>query len=386
MKNVVILGSTGSIGRSTIEIIREDNKNFNVVGLACASNVEELSGQLKEFPEARFSVKEPDAMQKLLSENPSLKSRATGTGENSLVGLIEETKPDIVINALVGISGLRPTVAALENNIKVACANKETIVTGGEYIYSKFKNARELIIPVDSEHFSLSRCFRGYRDDVVEVIITASGGPFYGKEGIDLRSVSVEEVLNHPTWDMGRKVTVDSASLFNKGLEVIEAHWLFDFPLESIKVLIHPQSVVHSAVRLRDGSLIAHMAPCDMRLPIVSALYHPEVIEFPWEQLGFDELSRLEFTPLEKGMFPAFDLAIESAHSGGTSSVVLSTADEVAVDAFLNGRISFAEIVDVIEDAIEHHEERAIESLDDIFLADEWTRDFLKKRFGSSEE
>ncbi len=386
MKDVVILGSTGSIGRSTIEIIRKDSENFNVVGLACASNVEELHGQLKEFPKARFSVRDPDAMQRLLSMDPSLEKRAIGTGDDSLVELVEESNPDIVINALVGISGLRPTISALENNVKVACANKETIVTGGEYIYSKFKNARELIIPVDSEHFSLSRCFRGYRDDVVEVIITASGGPFYGKEGVDLKSVSVEDVLRHPTWDMGRKVTVDSASLFNKGLEVIEAHWLFGFSLESIKVLIHPQSVVHSAVRLRDGSLIAHMAPCDMRLPIMSALYHPEVVTFHWEQLEFDELSNLEFMPLEQGMFPAFDLAIESAHRGGTSPVVLSTADEVAVEAFLNGRISFAEIVDVIGEAIDKHKEKSIESLDDIFLADEWTRDFLKKRFGSSEE
>jgi len=383
LKNVVILGSTGSIGRSTIEIIRNDNENFNVVGLACASRIDELSGQLKEFPLARFSVRDPDAMQKLLSQEPALEDRAIGTGDDSLVELVEEMKPDIVINALVGISGLRPTISALENNIKVACANKETIVTGGEYIYSRFKNARELIIPVDSEHFSLSRCFRGYRDDVVEVIITASGGPFYGKKDIDLDRVSVEEVLNHPTWDMGRKVTVDSASLFNKGLEVIEAHWLFDFPLERIKVLIHPQSVVHSAVRLRDGSLIAHMAPCDMRLPIVSALYHPEVVEFPWGQLGFEELSRLEFVPLEKGMFPAFDLAVESAHRGGTSPVVLSTADEVAVDAFLNGRISFAEIVNIIGEAIEKHEVKSIESLDDIFLADEWTRSFLKKKLGN---
>jgi len=381
LKRVVILGSTGSIGRAAVEVISSSGGDFEVMGLACGSNVPELARQLREFPKARFTLRDEEALNRLLEIDDTFAGRNLGTGDGALVELIEESEPDIIVNALVGVSGLTPTIKALDLGIPVALANKETIVAGGEYIFSHYPDARELILPVDSEHFSLSRCLRGNSGDVVEIIITASGGPFYRKEGFDLSNVSIEEVLKHPTWNMGKKVTVDSASLFNKGLEVIEAHWLFDFPYASISVLIHPQSMVHSAVRLRDGSLLAHLAPCDMKLPIMSALYHPEVVPFPWENLGLDELASLEFAPLEKGMFPAFDLAIEAAHKGGTSTVVLNAADEVAVNAFLNGRIGFLEIVEILENTLSAHKPVKIESVDDIFLADRWARDFLNESY-----
>jgi 1-deoxy-D-xylulose-5-phosphate reductoisomerase len=378
-KRIVILGSTGSIGRSALEILDRARDEFDVAGLAAGDNVEELARQLALFPGARFSARDGASAGAML-KGRDLAGRVVGYGGEGIEALIRDTKPHIVINALVGIAGLRPTMAALELGCAVALANKETLVTAGELISRRFPSEARAIIPIDSEHFSLARCLRGYRDETVEIILTASGGPFYGRPPADLAGVTVEQVLDHPTWKMGPKVTVDSANLLNKGLEVIEAHWLFHFPYSAIKVVVHPQSIVHSLVRLRDGSLIAHLAPADMKLPLMSALYYPEVREFPWPSLGLDELGRLEFAPLRRDEYPAYSLALAAAERGGTAPAVLNAADEVAVTAFLAGRIGFLTIVSWIEEALGAHVPRPLGALDDVFEADRWTREFLAMR------
>lgn len=380
MRTIVILGSTGSIGRSALEILERVRGEFAVVGLAAGNNLEELARQLELFPEARFSLRSGAAVDALVRANGSCRGRSAGFGEEGIDALIRETKPDLVINALVGISGLVPTITALELGCAVALANKETLVAAGELVSRLVADDPARLIPIDSEHFSLSRCLRAYRDETIEIVLTASGGPFYGRRTAELAGVTVAEVLDHPTWKMGPKVTVDSANLLNKGLEVIEAHWLFRFPYSAIKVVVHPQSIVHSIVRLRDGSLIAHLAPADMKLPIMSALYYPEVREFPWSALGLDELGRLEFTALERDEYPAFSLALAAAEQGGTAPAVLNAADEVAVETFLAGRIGFLSILSWIEEALGAHEIRAIETIDDVLAADRWTREFLARR------
>jgi 1-deoxy-D-xylulose-5-phosphate reductoisomerase len=386
VKRLVILGSTGSIGRAAAEIAAHAPGDFEVVGLAAGENAGEMERQLRTFTGARFAMKNEAALADVTRRDDSFVKRAVGCDREALVALIDETAPDLVVNGLVGITGLVPTMTALEAGCPVALANKESLVTAGEIIAPFIARNRDLVLPVDSEHFSVSRCLRGYRDEAEEIILTASGGPFYGKDSAELAAVSVEEVLDHPTWKMGRKVTVDSAHLLNKGLEVIEAHWLFGFPLDKIRVLVHPQSIVHSIVRLRDGSMMSHIAPADMRLPLMGALYYPGMCDFPWKSLGLDELGRLEFIPFGRGEFPAFDLAISAAEAGGTAPAVLNAADEVAVSCFLGGTIRFLDIIGWIEEALDAHSVRPVRALGDVLDADRWTRDYLMRRHSARPE
>ncbi len=380
MKRVVILGSTGSIGKAALEIACAGRSDIEIAGLGAGSNIDELGRQLRLFPEAVFTLGHADDLARMLSSDASLGSRSRGTGSEGITALIEETRPDLVVNALVGIAGLGPTVTALKRGCAVALANKETLVAGGRIVMDIVGNRTESIIPVDSEHFSLSRCLRGNRAETIELILTASGGPFLRNDPRELESVSVAQVLNHPTWKMGRKVTVDSANLLNKALEVIEAHWLFGFGLDSIKVVIHPQSIVHSLIRMRDGSFLAHLGPADMKLPLMNSMYFPEIRTFPWENLRLEDLGKLEFIRLEKKRFPAFDLAIQAAVAGGTAPAVLNAADEVAVSAFLSGKIGFMTIIDWIEEALEAHECYDPVCVEDVMEADRWTREFLGAR------
>jgi 1-deoxy-D-xylulose-5-phosphate reductoisomerase len=379
MKRIVILGSTGSIGRATIEILEQSRGEFEVVGLAGGDNVEELERQLVLFPSARFALRDAASLARLVAGNHQLARRAVGHGSEGLMNLILDTGPELVVNALVGIAGLVPTVVALENGCTVALANKEALVTGGQLIDGILAGGRGLIIPIDSEHFSISRCLAGFREETVEIVLTASGGPFYGREFDELHGVTAAEALAHPTWKMGRKVSVDSANLLNKGLEVIEAHWLFRFPYDAIKVVIHPQSIVHSIVRLRDGSLLAHLGPADMRLPLMSALHYPAMKEFPWSTLALEDLGRLDFVPLDRASYPAFSLALGAAETGGTAPASLNAADELAVEAFLAGRIGFNTIVSWIDEALSAHTVRAARQVTDILDADRSTRAFLAR-------
>jgi 1-deoxy-D-xylulose-5-phosphate reductoisomerase len=378
---VVILGSTGSIGKATIEVIKtQPDGEFKVVGLVAGSNIQELERQLELFEDAFFALGNEKALGRLLKHNSGLKVRVRGHGQEGITNLLSEASADIVVNAMVGISGLVPTFVSLEAGSKVALANKETLVTAGEILKRELPDILDRIIPVDSEHFSLSRLLSASTSEIEDIILTASGGPFYGRNLVSLKNVAIEDVLNHPTWNMGKKVTVDSALLLNKGLEVIEAHWLFGFSYERIKVVVHPQSIVHSLVRMKDGSLLAHMAPADMKLPIMSALYHPAVKSFQWETLKLEDLGSLEFIKFDKKRFPAFNLAMEAARMGGTATSVLNAADEVAVETFLSGKIEYLTIIDWIEEALSAHHLETISNVDDVFAADRWARDFLASR------
>ncbi len=383
-KKIVILGSTGSIGRAAVEIISHSPDDFEITGLAAGNNIGELGLQLREFAGSRFALRDQDAYSKLIAEDADLGGRSTGTGTEALIGLLSDPKPDLVINALVGVAGLVPTVRALEAGCDVALANKESLVTGGEIIDRLLEEGSAKVIPVDSEHFSLSRCLKGHEDETVEIILTASGGPFFGRELSGLCDVTVSQVLDHPTWIMGKKVTVDSAHLLNKGLEVIEAHWLFGFDYDSIGVVIHPQSRVHGVTRLRDGSLMAHLGPADMKLPIISALYHPGIVEFPWEKLSLEEISRLDFHTFEASRYPAFALAMEAARTGGSAPAVLNAADEAAVEAFLAGKIGFLDIIDWIEQALSAHTAGPAGTVEEVLEADRQAREYLIEKHGGS--
>jgi len=380
LKRIAILGSTGSIGRSTVEIIeRQKDSRLRVVGLVADTNIQELEKQLDMYPDAMFALGEQDSMDRLSSRRSGLAKRSAGTGGEGILNLLRETSPEIVVNGLVGIAGLSPTLEALRLGARVALANKESLVTGGELLREQEKDLSD-IIPVDSEHFSLSVCLEGGRKGVSEIILTASGGPFYRRDFSQLGDVSVEEVLDHPTWNMGRRVTVDSALMLNKGFEVMEAHFLFGFHYRDIRVIIHPQSLVHSLVRLKDGSLLAHMGPADMKLPIINALYYPEKVDFPWGSLQLEQAGTLEFIPFRSNQFPAFELAMEAARKGGTAPTVLNAADEVAVKTFLSGKIGFLTIIDWIESALSGHTAGNVSGINDIIEADRWTRDFLASR------
>jgi len=380
LKRIVILGSTGSIGKSTVDIIKlQKDRSQKVAGLVADTNVEELDKQLDLFPGAKFALGSEDALTRLTARRKDVPARSAGTGAEGIINLLRETAPDLVVNGLVGIAGLSPTLEALRLGCMVALANKETLVTGGELL-TRDQKSLERIIPVDSEHFSLSQCLEGSREGVSEIILTASGGPFYNRDISELKDVTIEQVLNHPTWDMGDRVTVDSAMLLNKGFEVIEAHFLFGFSYRDIRVIIHPQSLVHSLVRLKDCSLLAHIGPADMKLPIINALYYPEKVEFPWEALQLEDTGALEFIRFDSSNFPAFELAMDAARKGGTSLAVLNAADEVAVKTFLAGNIGFLDIIDWIEDALSNHSTAEVSGISDIIEADRWARDFLASR------
>ncbi|MGM0484312.1 MAG: 1-deoxy-D-xylulose-5-phosphate reductoisomerase [Candidatus Krumholzibacteriota bacterium] len=380
MKRIVILGSTGSIGRSTVDIIKlQKDSSLKVVGLVADTSIEELEKQLDLFPEAMFALGSDDSFSLLKARRSVFSGRSAGTGEEGIINLLRETSPDLVVNGLVGIAGLSPTMEALRLGCMVALANKESLVTGGELLV-RDRDSLERIIPVDSEHFSLSMCLEGGREDVSEIILSASGGPFYNRDFSGLKDVTIEQVLDHPTWDMGERVTVDSAMMLNKGFEVVEAHFLFGFPYRNISVIIHPQSLVHSLVRLRDSSLLAHIGPADMKLPIINALYYPEKVDFPWGALQLEEIGALEFVRFDSGNFPAFELAMDAARRGGTSLAVLNAADEVAVKTFLAGKIGFLTIIDWIEEALSNHSTAEVSGISDIIGADRWTRDFLASR------
>ena len=378
VKRILVLGSTGSIGRSALDVAAGTGRGIEIVGLAAGRNATELRRQLDRFQSALFTMVDDDALGGLDRE-PATAKRFRGTGQAAIIRMIEETGPDLVLNALVGIAGLEPTIAALDAGRDVALANKETLVTAGGVVTSIAAERGASILPVDSEHFSLARCLHGYEADVEEIVLTASGGPFLGRSREDLVDVSVADVLDHPTWQMGPKVTVDSAHLVNKGLEVIEAHWLFGFPYDRISVVVHPQSIVHALVRLRDGSLLAHLAPPDMRLPILGAISYPAIVDAPVESLALDEIGRLEFKPVPPE-FPAFDLVLEAARRGGTAPAALNAADEVAVEAFLRGRIGYLDIVDWIEEVLGAHRTSPVTWVGDVLDTDRWTRKFLADR------
>ena len=365
VKKVAVLGSTGSIGQQTLEIISAFPHLFKAVGLAAGTNTDLLTKQIQEFkPEFVYcqdkNVSLPDAECRFVS----------------LEEIASHPRVDIAVIATSGKAGLNPTLAAVRAGKKVALANKEPLVMAGEIITSEAKLNGAQILPVDSEHSAIWQCLRGETQPVARIILTASGGPFYNFSAGELDEVSVEQALKHPSWQMGKKVTIDSATLMNKGLEIMEARWLFDIPLDKIDVLIHPQSIIHSMVEFIDGSIKAQLSYPDMRLPIQYALCYPE--RQPNQhlpRLDWSKINELSFEQVDPAAFPCLKLAIEAGKKGGTCPAVLCAADEVAVDLFLSRSIKFTGIAPLIERTLEAHETIANPGLEEILAADAWARE-----------
>ncbi len=377
MKRILVLGSTGSIGRNVLDVVHRHPDRFEVVGLAAHRNIDLLRVQAAEHSGARYVVTDAAAAAELA--RGSDERRFAGGSEAALMDLVRDSGADLVVNALVGFVGLAPTLAALEAGISVATANKESIVAGGELLLRAAQKAGVDLVPIDSEHVAIAQCLAGAsRNDVERVILTASGGALRDRNLESFGDVSIRDVLAHPTWRMGAKITVDSATLVNKGLEIIEAHWLFGLPYDTIDVAIHPQSIVHSVVRFIDGSMIAQMAAPDMRIPILYALAYPNRLK---SDLGADllEFPALSFAPLDPRRYPCFGLALAAAREGGTAPTVLSAANEVAVGAFLEGMLPFPALPDVIGAALEALPARPVESLEDVVEADRETRRWIRE-------
>jgi 1-deoxy-D-xylulose-5-phosphate reductoisomerase len=382
MKRLVVLGSTGSIGRNVLEVVRRHPEDFRVIGLAAHRNIDLLRAQCADHPEARVVITDPGC-RAAIEADPGLRARCVGTSEAALSQLAQAEDADLVVNALVGFVGLAPTVAALSRGTPVAVANKESIVAGGEILLKTARESGAEVVPIDSEHVAIAQCLAGSSvDDVERVILTASGGSLRDRNPGETGSVSVHEVLAHPTWSMGAKITVDSATLMNKGLEIIEAHWLFALPYSKIEVVIHPQSIVHSVVRFIDGSMLAQMGRPDMRLPILYALSYPGRLK---SDLGSSllEFPTLSFAPVDERRYLCFRLAREAARAGGTAPTVLSAANEMAVAAFLEGRLPFDGIAEVIESALGAVPASAVTGLGDIMEADRATRRWIREHYAA---
>jgi 1-deoxy-D-xylulose-5-phosphate reductoisomerase len=366
-RKVLILGSTGSIGTQALDVVRR-SAELEVVGLSAAERWERLLAQAVEHGVGRVAVSDPEAAAEAAR---SWRGGEVLAGAEGIVRLVAESGANLVLNGLVGSAGLGPTVATLAEGIDLALANKESLVVGGDLVTQLAEATGARIIPVDSEHSALFQLLRGEGPGTVErLVLTASGGPFRGMARDELAEVTVEAALAHPTWDMGGKITIDSATLMNKGLELIEAHHLFGFPFERLSVVVHPESIVHSLVHLNDGASLAHLGYPDMRVPISYALHFPERADVPVQTLDLAAAGRLTFEAPDEESFPCLPLAREAAKRGGTAPCTLNAANEVAVHAFLGDRLRFLDIPRVIEGALDEAGARAVGSFDDLYEAD----------------
>jgi 1-deoxy-D-xylulose-5-phosphate reductoisomerase len=372
VRRILIVGSTGSIGTQALDVV-ERNPELEVVGLAAASSWQLLLKQASAQGVRRVALADPDAAARA-SEHSQVEVLA---GPEGLVELITDTDCDLVLNALVGSAGLGPTVAALGEGIDLALANKESLVVGGELVTTLAEATGAQLLPVDSEHSALFQLITGERPGTVDrLVLTASGGPFRGRT--DLDAVTREEALAHPTWDMGGKITIDSATLMNKGLELIEAHHLFGLPYDRIDVVVHPQSIVHAMVHLNDGASLAHLGYPDMRVPISYALNYPDRVDVPVRPLDLVELGALTFEAPDLGSFPCLRLARDAAEAGGTAPCVLNAANEVAVHAFLAGDLSFVGIPRVIESTLSELPTQPVRHFSDLYAADAQAREVAR--------
>jgi len=378
MKRLLILGSTGSIGTQALDVVTRAPEAFELVGLSAERSHEALIAQARAHGVERIALSDADAAAR--AAEAWIGGEVLG-GPEGLVRLVAEAGADLVLNAIVGSAGLGPTIVALTEGIDVALANKESLVVGGELVMALCEATGAQLIPVDSEHSALHQliaCARGRsplgeaeRPGTVErLTLTASGGPFRGRGRADLADVTVDAALRHPTWTMGGKITIDSATLMNKGLEVIEAHWLFGTPYERIDVVVHPQSIVHALVGLCDGATLAHLGHPDMRVPIAYALHHPDRVDVPVRTLDLAAVGSLTFEPPDLDAFPCLRLARAAAVAGGTATCVLNAANEVAVHAFLGGRLGFMGIPAVIEATLEQLPAAHVHSFDTLYEAD----------------
>ncbi|MDD6126759.1 MAG: 1-deoxy-D-xylulose-5-phosphate reductoisomerase [Selenomonas sp.] len=378
MKNLAILGSTGSIGTQTLDVVRSHPELFHVSVLAANRSDELFAKQVEEFrPE--LAVLADEAAYTRLKEHLAGKCEGTqlAGGRQSFIDAAAVDDVDIVVTSMMGFAGLEPTMKALDARKDIALANKETLVVAGELVTRRAKEQGVKILPVDSEHCAFFQCLQGERLDKIEkLLLTCSGGPFRGKQRADLEGATVDQVLAHPTWNMGKKITVDSASLVNKGLEVIEAKWLYGVRYDQIQVVVHPQSIVHSMVQFVDGAVIAQLGAPDMKLPIQYALTYPERQPSRFPRLDFWQMQNLTFEKPDTNTFKGLAFAYEAGKMGGTMPCTFNAANEVAVAAFLAGRIHFLDIYDIIEQTMMKRECTLAPTLEELFEEDRWARDY----------
>jgi len=371
-KRIVILGSTGSIGEQALEMVRAHPDRLTVAALAAGSNAARLADQSVEFGVELLAIADESAAGGL-----SVDGARVFTGPDGICDLISAAEADLVVGAISGVAGLRPLMVALEGGVDCALANKEPLVAAGGLVIETARKAGAQLLPVDSEISAIFQCMRGERSSEVErILLTASGGPFSRLSEDELQQVTPDRALDHPTWRMGRKVTIDSATLANKGFEVFEVKWMFGVDVRQIEVVIHHQSIIHSMVQFHDGSVMAQMGPPDMRLPIGFALFYPDRVQNDLPRLSLPDVASLTFARPDTQRFPCLRLAISAARAGRSYPVVLNAADEVAVDAFLGGRIPFMRIPELIERALEEHQAFDIDALGDVEEADAWARQY----------
>jgi 1-deoxy-D-xylulose-5-phosphate reductoisomerase len=372
MKRLLILGATGSIGTQALDVVGRAPETFQVVGLSAGTAWEPLVRQAMEHGVRRIALADPDAAARAAEQ---WTDGDVLSGPEGLARLVAESGADLVLNAVVGSAGLGPTIVALSEGIDVALANKESLVVGGDLVMALSEATGAQLIPVDSEHSALHQLIGGERPGTItRLTVTASGGPFRGRTRAELEDVTVEQALKHPTWAMGGKITIDSATLMNKGLEVIEAHHLFGTPYDQIGVVVHPQSIVHALVTLCDGATLAHLGHPDMRVPIAYALHHPDRIDLPVPTLDLAEVGALTFEPADEETFRCLRLARDAGLAGGTAPCVLNAANEVAVGAFLAGRLAFLGIAAVIESTLERVGTGRVHGFETLYEADAQAR------------
>lgn len=378
MKKISILGSTGSIGTQTLDVVRKNKDKFEVVAISANSSIDLLLEQILEFNPKYVAVYNEESAKKLKDIIPNDIDIEILSSMEGLVKICELEEVDIVLTAVVGMIGLVPTMAAIKAKKTIALANKETLVTAGEIVMREAKKNNVEILPVDSEHSAIFQCLNGERKkDIEKIILTASGGPFRGKKKEELIKATKNEALKHPNWDMGRKISIDSSTLMNKGLEVIEAKWLFDVDVEDIDIVVHPQSIIHSMVSFRDSSVMAQLGCPDMRLPIEYALTYPERSKTDFERLDLAKIATLTFEKPDMETFPCLELAFKALKLGGTYPAVLNSANEVLVNEFLDDKIGFYDIPYYIERSLDQHNNRSNPTLEDILEVDKETRAFL---------
>ncbi|MQA31594.1 MAG: 1-deoxy-D-xylulose-5-phosphate reductoisomerase [Luteitalea sp.] len=380
MKRIAILGSTGSIGRSALAVVDAHADRLRVVGLAGGENADLLAQQIEKYRPQVAAMASGAALDRLRRHTPTLGVTLVGTGREGLVAVASHADADLVLCASSGTDGLEAVLAAIEHGKTVALANKEVLVMAGGIVTEAARRCGVAILPVDSEHNAIHQCLHGReRSQLKRIVLTASGGPFRGRSALELDRVTAADALQHPTWRMGRKITIDSATLMNKGLEVIEAHWLFGTRADQIDVLVHPQSVVHSMVELVDGSIIAQLGVTDMCLPIQYALSYPDRWPSPLPALDLERAGRLEFEAPDLTVFPCLALAYRALSAERSLPVVLNAANEVAVARFLDGRLRFAAIPQVIVAAMDAHHPAEVGSLAQVRAVDGWARGYARE-------
>ena len=381
MKKIAILGSTGSIGTQTLDVARYYHEDIQVTALAAGSNITLLEQQIREFHPSLVAVWKEENAAKLRTQVADSSVKVV-SGMEGLLDVATQAESEILVTAIVGMIGIQPTIAAIKAGKDIALANKETLVTAGHIIMPLAKQCHVDILPVDSEHSAIFQCLNGESHGAVDkILLTASGGPFRGKNEEFLSHVQVEDALKHPNWSMGHKITIDSASMVNKGLEVMEAKWLFDVEIEDVEVVVQPQSVIHSMVQFQDGAVIAQLGTPDMKLPIQYALFYPERRYLPGKRLDFGALTSIQFEKPDMQVFRGLAMAYQVGKEGGSLPTVFNAANEYAVARFLERRIQFLDIYQMIEMCVDAHKKIENPSVEEILEAEQWTYEYIESRW-----